>query len=426
MLASNTPTTHEWQTLLVACCAVLLLVSLYQLVLAIVTRQRTLLTPLPASALISVVFAVNNDSPNLSALQLIPVWLLLNLAWHSIAVSHQRVWRQLKLTNLALCLVWPVALLVPNWILWLAIATALYQAALLITVLSKAIRQPPLKGLMQLSWISLAAGLLMLTISNLPWYAPAITLNLLLLSLTLLANQQAKQLDKQARSEQQLSSHRQQLSRQTEMAEEMENKYLSRNFELEVTLRELEESNRKLEQQTTTDALSGAKNRKFFDNKLLAELRRSRREQTWLALVMLDIDHFKQVNDSYGHLTGDDCIRIVAQRAHASLKRPSDILARYGGEEFALILPNTPLDGAIAVAESILQAIRGEACQTVSGARQITASAGLAVMRCGIDTQPNDLIHAADSALYAAKAAGRDNVQCWDPETHQAFPASKQ
>ena len=122
-----------------------------------------------------------------------------------------------------------------------------------------------------------------------------------------------------------------------EAREELEVKIQERTFELEVTLRELEEKNRELEEKNTQDALTGIRNRRFFDKKYLAEGRRSRREQTELSLVMLDIDHFKAVNDNHGHLAGDDVIKFVGQTIADLLKRPSDEGCRYGGEEFALI-----------------------------------------------------------------------------------------
>ncbi len=95
------------------------------------------------------------------------------------------------------------------------------------------------------------------------------------------------------------------------------------------------------------------RNRAYFDKKIQAELKRSRREQGPLALVMLDIDHFKQINDNHGHLAGDAVIRGVAEKHSRLLKRSSDYVCRYGGEEFALILPNTDADGVLELAEQI-------------------------------------------------------------------------
>ncbi len=124
--------------------------------------------------------------------------------------------------------------------------------------------------------------------------------------------------------------------------------------------RELEEKNRELEQLNTEDALTGAKNRRFFDKKLVMELRRSRREQTPLSIIMIDIDHFKTINDTYGHLSGDNVIKATADIIKRFLKRPLDEVARYGGEEFVILLPNTANQSAFYIAEQKRLDIKSE------------------------------------------------------------------
>lgn len=181
-------------------------------------------------------------------------------------------------------------------------------------------------------------------------------------------------------------------------------------FELQEALRELEEKNIQLERVSTLDALSGIHNRRHFDKRLLAELRRARREQRELALIIFDIDHFKNINDNYGHLAGDEVIRSVAYTANHTLQRPSDEIFRYGGEEFAVILPETSLDGAKEVAEKIRQNI--EALQIVAHEKSIhcTISAGVSIYD---NTQPadvNTVIAQADSKLYEAKNSGRNKI----------------
>jgi diguanylate cyclase (GGDEF)-like protein len=126
---------------------------------------------------------------------------------------------------------------------------------------------------------------------------------------------------------------------------------------------------------------------------------------------MMDIDYFKNVNDQYGHLTGDECIKTVAHTLEKALKRSSDELCRYGGEEFALILPSTGLEGALVLVEHLRAEIEKISIQVKNGSVNITISAGIGSAIANIN-QPEDIILAlADEQLYAAKNAGRNNVQ---------------
>ncbi|WP_111978254.1 sensor domain-containing diguanylate cyclase [Algibacillus agarilyticus] len=197
---------------------------------------------------------------------------------------------------------------------------------------------------------------------------------------------------------------------QIEQQEELEAMVQERTFELEVTLRELQEKNQELEEKSTLDPLTGIRNRRFFDKKLLAEYRRSRREQTCLTVIMLDIDHFKRVNDTYGHQAGDDVIRQVAKIAESLLKRPTDAICRYGGEEFALILPATEAEGGLQMAEDIRQQITEKDLHTCGGALSITISAGVASCIASGKKSEADLLKSADDALYQAKQTGRNKV----------------
>jgi len=205
--------------------------------------------------------------------------------------------------------------------------------------------------------------------------------------------------------------YRRQLRWQHDTAERLEDSIQTRTFELQVALNELADKNRILEEQNTLDALSGVRNRAYFDKKILAELKRSRREQRPLALVMLDIDHFKQINDNHGHLAGDAVIRGVAQRIQDLLKRSSDYVCRYGGEEFALILPNTDGEGVLALAEQIRQSIAEQPFATEIGDLSVKISAGCFASIAGPEMVSTDFIHAADQALYQAKTAGRNQVK---------------
>lgn len=191
---------------------------------------------------------------------------------------------------------------------------------------------------------------------------------------------------------------------------ELEYKVEERTLELEIALRELSETNRELEQKNTMDALTGIRNRSYFDKKYLAEVRRSRREQTELSVVMLDIDHFKNINDRYGHLIGDDSIKLVAQILQGNLKRPSDDVCRYGGEEFALILPNTDLAGAKQLVENMRSEVENTPLETDSGTINMTLSAGICAATVRSMDDEKNILGQADSALYAAKQQGRNRI----------------
>jgi diguanylate cyclase (GGDEF)-like protein len=132
--------------------------------------------------------------------------------------------------------------------------------------------------------------------------------------------------------------------------------------------------------------------------------------QQQLSLIMLDVDYFKRYNDFYGHQAGDSCLVKVAKAAAAGVKRSTDLFVRYGGEEFAALLPNTDAAGAIAVAESIREAIRDLAIphEQSDVSSIVTVSMGIASMVPCCEKSPNELIVAADRALYDAKRQGRD------------------
>ncbi|MCW9029733.1 MAG: diguanylate cyclase, partial [Kangiella sp.] len=172
----------------------------------------------------------------------------------------------------------------------------------------------------------------------------------------------------------------------------------------------LQRANAELEGLSMLDGLTGIANRRRFDEVLESEWQRGRREQTPLALVICDIDYFKEFNDHFGHQCGDEALKAVARTLEASLHRPADLAARYGGEEFALILPNTDRDGAFRVAEAAREAIRQLNIQRddLDGYDRVTISLGLAIAIPDGENEPDELINAADRQLYRAKEAGRD------------------
>jgi diguanylate cyclase (GGDEF)-like protein len=193
--------------------------------------------------------------------------------------------------------------------------------------------------------------------------------------------------------------------------DELESKVQERTLELNIALQELEEVNKELQEKNTLDELTGLYNRRHYDQKILAEYRRSRRNLTPLSLVVIDIDHFKSVNDNYGHLAGDECLVVVANCIKQCLRRSADIGCRYGGEEFCLILPETDSDGAFALAEELRESI--EACHANYNGVDInlTISCGSSTYLQQKHVQPEHLFLVADQALYLAKNNGRNQVK---------------
>jgi diguanylate cyclase (GGDEF)-like protein len=185
------------------------------------------------------------------------------------------------------------------------------------------------------------------------------------------------------------------------------------NLEIKVSerTRELEILNAQLRTMTLTDGLTKVANRRRFDEKLLDEWNRGPRHGQPLSLLVMDVDHFKQVNDTYGHLAGDDCLVSVASRCSKQIHRAGDLLARYGGEEFVVLLPCTPAKGAIEIAERMRKSVEEQPVQAGSGhAIPLTISIGVSTMVTDKKQDAEVLVRSADEALYAAKTAGRNRV----------------
>ncbi|KJH75890.1 MULTISPECIES: sensor domain-containing diguanylate cyclase [unclassified Pseudomonas] len=169
------------------------------------------------------------------------------------------------------------------------------------------------------------------------------------------------------------------------------------------------EVNRGLELLALEDALTGLSNRRQFDLFILTEMRRARRTQTHLALLLIDVDHFKRFNDLYGHVAGDASLRKISSIINSHIKRPGDLAARYGGEEFTVVLPGTDYVGAFLVAEKIRRAVQLAAIEHSEGVEGVvTVSVGVCAWDPAAHEQPDDLVRAADRALYVAKASGRN------------------
>jgi diguanylate cyclase (GGDEF)-like protein len=168
-----------------------------------------------------------------------------------------------------------------------------------------------------------------------------------------------------------------------------------------------------LEQLASRDGLTGIANRRCFDETLQNEWRRAIREVKPMALLMVDVDHFKRYNDYFGHQAGDDCLRSVAGVMAKSALRSSDLVARYGGEEFAVILPDGDWEGAITLGQRIRHSVEQLHIPTGDGA-SMTVSVGAATTAALTNVSPAELLRAADNALYEAKNSGRNRVVAVD------------
>ncbi|MCM8857235.1 MAG: GGDEF domain-containing protein [Candidatus Thiodiazotropha sp.] len=177
--------------------------------------------------------------------------------------------------------------------------------------------------------------------------------------------------------------------------------------EVELLRKELEQ----VKEESMTDGLTGIANRRAFDTALEHNIDSSREEKVPLSILLIDIDHFKTFNDTYGHLVGDKVLRFLATTLKHCLKG-KDMAARFGGEEFAVILPQTPLGGADAIANQIRKAISSVELKDRSNGAcygKVTVSIGIA--QCRLNELPNQLINRVDRALYLAKERGRNRVE---------------
>ena len=183
-----------------------------------------------------------------------------------------------------------------------------------------------------------------------------------------------------------------------------------------VTLTEqLNLANQELHRVSMTDGLTGIANRRLFDELLVREWRRCSRIKKPISMIMLDVDFFKKFNDKYGHQAGDECLKMVANEIAGSVKRGSDLVARYGGEEFVLILGETDKEGALCVAERIIQQVAGlKVLNEGSAHRYVTVSCGISTVLPSDDKPAERLVKSADNALYFAKEQGRNTFSYLD------------
>jgi len=192
-------------------------------------------------------------------------------------------------------------------------------------------------------------------------------------------------------------------------------------WEVCLLYRRLFEAHASLLQAAVRDGLTGIYNRLYFDAEYPKEFDRAKRTNQPLSLVIVDVDHFKQYNDAFGHLKGDTCLIAVARALADRLQRPADFVARYGGEEFVIVLPDTDLRGASEIAERCRQAVLHLELATPAPAGHVTISAGCATRAPNTTLAPGELASAADAALYKAKSAGRNRIEL--AETKHVFSA---
>ncbi len=165
------------------------------------------------------------------------------------------------------------------------------------------------------------------------------------------------------------------------------------------------------------DGLTGLFNRRYFDHRLAQEIQRARRERRPISVMLVDADHFKRVNDEHGHAAGDAVLKVLASRMRDALRVTDDITSRVGGEEFAVILPGTPIEGALVAGERVREAVAHELFDIGSAELTITISVGLSSFEpidgfMDSDLTARRLTEQADASLYRAKEAGRNTVKC--------------
>ncbi|MBP9060741.1 MAG: GGDEF domain-containing protein [Rhodoferax sp.] len=191
----------------------------------------------------------------------------------------------------------------------------------------------------------------------------------------------------------------------------LERRVKARTTDLNKTLDKLKVANDLLLLLARTDGLTQINNRAFFDNALIEEHRRATRVNSSLALIIFDVDHFKKINDTYGHPGGDACLRALSALVRPRINRAGDVLARYGGEEFVILLIDSSLDNALALAESLRAEIEQFEVPFEGGHIRFTASFGVACAIPASNMGPHELLANADKALYEAKHAGRNCVR---------------
>lgn len=187
----------------------------------------------------------------------------------------------------------------------------------------------------------------------------------------------------------------------------LESQVAERTSQLQQAMKKLSSLNNTLRELSTTDELTGIANRRFFNKTIDELIKIAKREQAPISLLLIDIDRFKAINDKYGHLAGDECLKHITEVIKSCLKRPGDLFARFGGEEFAVVLPNTNEDGAQSIAHKILVSISNRHIAVSGATLSLTVSIGIS-SKIPLTLSRTCLIEEADNALYQAKSRGRN------------------
>lgn len=318
--------------------------------------------------------------------------------------------------NLVIALAWPQLL---------SFQGLLGMMALSCLVLLGTTTHLALRGSRMARWFSVAWGLLLLgslvqLLAVAGWLSPGspafhgqmlgFVLGFLMLSFGLtegLSRQRRERIEAQRQALEASSA----LAREREASfVELELRVALRTVELQQAKAALERLNRELLHQSQTDPLTGLSNRRHFERVFQQEIRRATRAEVPLAVLLVDVDHFKTVNDTHGHTLGDECLRCVAELLRRHAQRAGEVAARYGGEEFVIALPGSDLLAAQALAERIRQEVAELELQSEQGLLRPTVSIGVAVAVPSNLEHGLGLLEDADRALYAAKRAGRNRV----------------
>ena len=283
-----------------------------------------------------------------------------------------------------------------------------------------------------LSWTALFVGVSVLTISKFGWLPSnflidnasqiGILMLVVLLSFTLadrINTDRSLRLQAQsvalAHAKKARASQQALLDATADANRALEERVRERTTALNLTLDQLRRANEQLQRLSMTDSLTQVGNRAFFDQSLVTEHKRASRLKQPLALVLLDIDHFKAINDTYGHPAGDACLRALAHLMRQQVQRAGDLLARYGGEEFVVLLINSTLGDALELAEEFRSDIAALEVPFEGRTLRFTASFGVASAVPDMLFTPSQFVGDADRALYEAKHSGRNCVRAASP-----------